>query len=290
MNTVRIALIAAFSACAAVAQAQSADPFYRLPQPYTSGIVPPASAGEARFKLKGKGGSLSLGLFEGAAEGPSERLLEYVDPVVERQVGNFSREAVRSASVLESLEPGRFERRNRAWGMSLGFNAGPLAIRAAHQNKHVARVAPAMDIGNKMDAKNSILAVNVDLGGAKVYTAYSANRGWGSTPLWNPDNPYSAVLNTSPSTDSRDLMAGIAVPYGKTTFLASFIRKNDRDLANRDTRQLAFGASHALSRKTDFYTAVSYTTNTDGAGYAIGRRGGVGAGVSAISVGMRHSF
>ena len=290
MNTVRIALVAAFSACAAVAHAQSADPFYRLPQPYTKGILPPASAGEARFKLQGKRGTLSLGLFEGAADGPSERLLEYVDGDVERKVGYFAREPVRRSSALENLEPGRFERRNRAWGMSIGFSAGPLAIRAAHQNKHVARVAPAMDIGNKMDAKNSILAANVDLGGAKVYAAYSANRGWGSTPLWNPDNPYSAVLNTSPSTDSRDLMAGLAVPYGRTTFLASFIRKNDRDLANRDTRQLAFGASHALSRKTDFYTAVSYTTNLDGAGYAIGRRNGVGAGVSAINIGMRHSF
>jgi hypothetical protein len=133
MNTVRIAIIVAFSASAAAAHAQSADPFYRLPQPYTSGIVPQASAGEAKLKLQGKSGSVSLGLFEGAAEGPSERLLEYVDPDIERKVGNFSRESVRSASVLESLEPGRFERRNRAWGMSVGFNAGPLAVRAAHR-------------------------------------------------------------------------------------------------------------------------------------------------------------
>ncbi len=289
MNVVRLAFVAAFSACAVEAQAQAADSFYRMNSPYSSSAIP-GPAREARLDLQGKRGTLSLGLFEGAAEGQSERLLEYVDADVEGKVGNFARAPLRRSTVLENLEPGRLERRNRAWGMSLGFSAGPVAIRAAHQNKHVARVSPAMDIGNIMDAKNSILAANVDLGGAKLYAAYSANRGWGSTPLWNPDNPYSATLNSAPSTDSRDLMAGIAIPYGRTTLLASFIRKNDRDLSNRDTRQVAFGASHAISRKTDFYAAISHTTNLGGAGIAIGRRNGAGAGVSAISLGMRHSF
>jgi predicted porin len=282
MNAMRFAIVT-LSACAGMAHAQAPDAPYRLAEPAAHGA-------EASFLVPGKRGTISLGLFEGASEGPGVRLFEYVDSDVERQVGNFTRETLRRNTLFDSRDARRFERRNRAWGMSLGFQAGPLALRVAHQNKNVARVAPATQIGNTMEAKNSIVAANVNIGAAKVYAAYSANRGWGSSPLWNPDNPYSAALMATPSTDSRDLMTGIAIPYGATTLLASYIRKNDRDLANRDTRQFGFGASHAMSRRTDFFAAYSHTTNIGGAGLAIGRRNGAGAGVSAINIGMRHSF
>lgn len=179
---------------------------------------------------------------------------------------------------------------NRAWGVSLGAQAGIFAFRVAHQNKNVAKVAPAMPLGNRMDAKNSILAVNVDLGLVKAYTAYSANRGWGSSPLWNPDNPYGAAMASTPSTDSRDVLVGLALPLTRqTTLLASFIRKNDRDLANRDADQFAFGATYTLSRRTDFYAAWSHTEFRSGAGY-MALTPAQGRGSSAVNVGMRHSF
>ena len=280
---------AAFSACAAVAHAQVAAPLYRVNQPYSTQAVP-TSGGEAALDLRGTRSTLLLGVYEGASDGPNVRLLEYADRDVETKIQSFTRETIRRSTIIDSLDEGRLERRNRAWGVSLGFQTGPVTLRVAHQNKHVASVAPAMSLGNIMDAKNSLLAASVNLGQAKVYAAYSANRGWGSSPLWNPDNPYSAALSATPSTDSRDIMTGVAIPFGATTFLASYIRKNDRDLANLDTSQFAFGASHALSRHTDFYTAFSHTTNRSGRGYALDRRNGVGAADSAINVGMRHSF
>ncbi|WP_296951846.1 porin [uncultured Massilia sp.] len=179
---------------------------------------------------------------------------------------------------------------NRAWGMTVGYDLGPISLRAAHQNRHVAQVQLYNLAGNNMDAKNSIVAANLRMRWGTAYAAYAANRGWGSSPLYNPDNPYSAGVASTSSTDSRDMLMGVAVPMTRsTTFLASFIHKNDRDLANRDARQFAIGASYVLSRKTDFYAAFSHTVNTNGAGILVGD-GIRPNGSSAINVGMRHAF
>ncbi len=185
----------------------------------------------------------------------------------------------------------RSDRNHRAWGISVGVQGGPVTFRIAHQNRNVAKVAPSMPFGNRIDAKNSILAAHIDLGPMKAYTAYSANRGWGSSPLWNPDNPYGASMATTPSTDSRDVLVGLAMPLNRqTTLLASFVRKNDRDLANRDADQLAFGATYSKSRRTDFYAAYSHTQiRHDGlqmAGNPVALRGSS----SALNLGMRHAF
>lgn len=180
---------------------------------------------------------------------------------------------------------------NRAWGMSIGAGFGPLSIRAAHQNRHVARVRLYDAAGNNMEAMNSLVAANLNLGWATVYAAYSVNRGWGSTPLFNPENPYGAGASTIPSTNSRDVLVGMAVPLShSTTFLASVMHKNDRGLMHRDANMLAIGASYVVSRHTDFYASWSHMRNTSGPGYSLGISSGTGATNSALNIGMRHSF
>jgi predicted porin len=179
---------------------------------------------------------------------------------------------------------------DRAWGMTIGLDYGPLSLRAAHQNRHVAQVHLYDLAGNNMDAKNSLIAANLRTRWGTAYAAYSANRGWGSSPLYNPDNPYGAGVASTSSTDSRDTLVGVAVPLTRsTTFLASFIHKNDRDLANRDANQFAVGASYVVSRSTDFYAAFSRTVNTNGNGILIGGAARP-SGSSAVNVGMRHAF
>jgi predicted porin len=179
---------------------------------------------------------------------------------------------------------------DRAWGLTVGYDYGALSLRAAHQNRHVAEVHLYDLAGNTMAAKNSIVAANLRTRWGTAYAAYSANRGWGSSPLYNPDNPYAAGVASTSSTDSRDTLAGVAVPMtSATTFLASFIHRNDRDLANRDANMVAFGASYVLSRKTDFYAAFSHTVNTNGSGILIGGAARP-TGSSAVNVGMRHAF
>lgn len=179
---------------------------------------------------------------------------------------------------------------DRAWGMTVGFDYGALSLRAAHQNRHVAQVHLYDLAGNNMDAKNSLIAANFRTRWGTAYAAYAANRGWGSSPLYNPDNPYGAGVASTSSTDSRDTLFGVAMPMTRsTTFLASFIHKNDRDPANRDADQFAFGASYVVSRSTDFYAAFSRTVNTSGAGVPISDAARA-TGSSAVNVGMRHAF
>ena len=174
----------------------------------------------------------------------------------------------------------------RAWGMSVGVNLGPLNIRAAHQNRNVAKVTRYDQIDITMAAKNSIVAANMRFDWGTAYAAYSASRGWGSSPLFNPDNPYSAGVAATRSTNSRDVLAGVAVPMShSTTLLASYIRRNDRDAANSDARQLAVGASYTVSRSMDFYAAYSRIQHL--AGVHVGVRPGSG---SALNVGMRRAF
>ncbi|UVW30121.1 porin [Massilia sp. H6] len=176
----------------------------------------------------------------------------------------------------------------RAWGMTVGVSAGLFTLRAAHQNRNVAKITRYNQTGITMAAKNSIIAANLRLGWGTAYAAYSANRGWGSSPLFNPDNPYGAgVISTTQSTNSRDVLGGVAVPLGRaTTLLASFIRKNDREVANRDARQIAIGATYAVSRRMDFYAAYSHIRQTNGFPNTGMRPGGSGA----INVGMRRGF
>ncbi|MBC7455655.1 MAG: porin [Massilia sp.] len=179
---------------------------------------------------------------------------------------------------------------NRAWGISVGVERGPLMLRAAHQNRNRDAVTPSSAMGNQVEAKNTIVAANLRLGQGTAYAAYSANRGWGSSPLWNPDNPYGAAIASTASTDSRDMLVGVALPVGATTWLASFIRKNDRDLANRDADQIAIGATYALSQRTDFYAAYSRISNRNGAAYTVGNASAPGSGSAALNLGMRHAF
>ena len=82
------------------------------------------------------------------------------------------------------------------------------------------------------------------------------------------------------------MLAGVAVPVNHaTTLLASFIRKNDRDPSNQDARQIAVGATYAVSRRMDFYAAYSHIQHTGGV-LDVGKRGSGGA----INVGMRRAF
>ncbi|MGJ9418784.1 porin [Massilia sp. CMS3.1] len=179
----------------------------------------------------------------------------------------------------------------RAWGMTVGVEAGPLTVRAAHQNLNAVRVQLNSKTSNDTVARNSILAANLRLGWGTAYAAYSLSRGWAGSPLFNPDNPYGAGLARTASSNSRDGLFGLAVPLGQgTSLLASYICKDDRDLANQDANQVAFGASHAVSRRTDFYAAYSRIQNRNGAGYAVGNASARDNGNAALNIGMRHSF
>jgi predicted porin len=263
---------------------------------------------QAFVGLKGKAGAVTVGRqqnleytaltdvgdpFKGGMAGTATNLIGTSGRSDDNSIHIYSGEShgVSAAASYGAGEVSREPGANRVWGISFGYARGPLMLRAAHQNRNVAKVAPATPMGNNMDAKNSIIAANLRVGIATAYAAYSVSRGWGSSPLWNPENPYSAQMASTPSTNSRDVLVGLAVPLGgATTLLASHIRKNDRDLANRDADQVAVGATYAMSRRTDCYAAWSRISNRNGAGYTVGHASSPGHGSSAFNIGMRHAF
>ena len=294
-------VVAALSACAGMAHAQSNVPVYGVMEAegISDTMCPDCGPINDGFSLSRPYSFRYLSLldtgeaFEGVAEAPFALGSKRAGKRITGSVQYYSRDDddyLSKASRYGIIDARGNASNNRAWGVSLGLEVGGVMLRAAHQNKNVAKVMPSMHFGNSLKAKNSVLAANVKLGMAKAYAAYSASRGWGSSPLWNPDNPYGASLSATSSSDSRDKLVGIALPLGQTTLLASFIRKNDRDLANHDVDQLALGATYAISRRTDFYTTCSVTKSRNLAGQAINTSVMPGSKNAAINVGMRHAF
>lgn len=221
-----------------------------------------------------------------------------IDPAIEGGQGSkridstlqyFGAEPDRKpARAIDSLpEDDVLSGKDRSWGITVGVEYGQLSLRGAHQNRHVTNIRLIDQTGVSFDAKNSLAAANYRLAWGTAYAAYSVSRGWGSSPLYNPDNPYSANIAGTTSADSRDMLAGVAVPVSRrTTLLASLIHKNDRELANRDANQIALGAAYTLSRRTDFYAAYSHLKRVSNTYMDAGMR----AANSAINVGMRHAF
>lgn len=193
-------------------------------------------------------------------------------------------------SVIYSFGESQFNSKiNRAYGATIGYAKGPVNVSISHQRKNnmldATGTTPAVD----QSARNSLIAANVDFGGAVGYAAYGHSRGEGSNH-WDMSNPYGAMAQTLPTDRSRDALFGVSVPMGATTLLASYIRKDDQGLANRDADQLAVGASYSMSKRTDFYAALAKIKNRNGAGYGVGTATTRGRGDHAINVGLRHSF
>jgi predicted porin len=178
----------------------------------------------------------------------------------------------------------------RAISAAVGYANGPANIRLGYHN-----IRNATDTAS---ARNLLLAAAWDFKVAKAHFAFGVDRGPGSSPY--PIDP-SGLLTTpaaSPygvpagrgSDDARDLLLGVTVPFGQMTFLASYIRKDDRSALNNDARQWGVGLTYALSKRTNFYTAYARINNDNTAAYTVGNGTDVGTGDKAFNLGIRHNF
>lgn len=195
-----------------------------------------------------------------------------------------------SASALYSFGESPYSSAtNRAYGAMLGYAKGPVTLSVAHQRKNnfieASGTLPAVDTS----ARNTLVAANFNFGPATAFAAYGINKGPGSSP-WDPANPYGALGLMATSANSRDALLGLAVPFGGATFLASYIHKDDRDVRNRDARQIAVGITYSLSRRTDLYSSYAKIRNLNGAAYTVGNASDAGRGDTAFNFGLRHAF
>ncbi|WP_338681438.1 porin [Janthinobacterium sp. TB1-E2] len=178
---------------------------------------------------------------------------------------------------------------NRAYGATLGYSSGAVNVSVSHQRKNnfilASGTLPAID----MSARNTLIAANIDLKVATAFAAVGVNKGYGSSP-WDPNNAYSSLALSMSSSDSRDTLLGVSVPVGGFKLLASYVRKDDRDLADRDAKQVAVGLTYSLSKRSDFYASYAKIHNKNGARYTVGNASDAGRGDAAFNMGFRHGF
>lgn len=148
---------------------------------------------------------------------------------------------------------------NRQIGASVAYVNGPISVALAH---HDTNNATATD-----DSKNTVVTGKYDFGMAIAHLAYAHNRGMGTI-------------------DSNDLLVGATIPFGVHSIMASYIRKNDKSIANADAKQAALAYTYALSKRTNFYTSFAKINNDNTATYKT--NGNVGD--REFNLGIRHKF
>lgn len=153
--------------------------------------------------------------------------------------------------------------RNRQMGGSVGYAKGPLTIQLAH---HRIENATATDT-----TRNALLSANYKFKPATVYASYAVNRGPGPA-------------------DSKDMLAGVAVPFGNDKLLLSHVRHDDDTAANNDASQWGIAYHVRLSKRTDIYAAYAVIDNRNAANFKVGNATETGTGDKAFNLGVRHNF
>ncbi|MCE3263264.1 MAG: porin [Pseudoduganella sp.] len=157
-------------------------------------------------------------------------------------------------------ESGVGQRAKRQLSMDAGYAAGPLnTVLAYHQTND----------GQGRQLVRSVLAGgNYDLGKLRAWLLLARNRNDGTL-------------------DTYDYLLGVSVPLGVTTLAATYVRKQDRLLANADAQQLALGFYYPLSKRTNTYFIASDLRNDALARYQASVPGG---DRRLFACGMRHQF
>ena len=148
--------------------------------------------------------------------------------------------------------------KSRQLGAALGYANGPLSLRVGYNRQNNATSTDT--------ARNTLFAAKYDFGSVITTLAWGSNRGIGAI-------------------DSRDVLAGISIPFGANLLMASYIRKSDLSPSHAaDAHQLALACTHALSKRTALYAAVAGLSNTHftTTKFASGSR--------ELDLGVRHTF
>ncbi|MET0581736.1 MAG: porin [Pseudoxanthomonas sp.] len=153
--------------------------------------------------------------------------------------------------------------RNRQTGGSVGYAKGPLTIQLAH---HRIENATATDT-----TKNTLLSGNYKFKPVTVYGSYAVNKGPGPA-------------------DSKDMLAGVAVPFGTNKLLFSHVRHDDETAADNDASQWGIAYHVQLSKRTDIYVAYAVIDNRNAADFTVGNATDTGTGDKAFNLGVRHNF
>lgn len=156
---------------------------------------------------------------------------------------------------------------NRMMGGFVGYKMGPIDVVLTYQD--------TKNAANNDSAKVTLLGGNYNFGIAKVFAAYSSEKGLGTV-------------------DVRDWHLGLTAPIGTAgTAMVSYVKEENRFSANRDSELVAVGYTHTLSKRTALYTSYGQMKNDS----AVANRAGGASLVTPLgntnklfNVGVRHMF
>jgi predicted porin len=158
----------------------------------------------------------------------------------------------------------------RQFGGAVGYNSGPLNVKLAYHSTN--------DVTGNDSAQNTLLIGTWNFGPVTANLGLTQNKGSVSaTGVFAP-------------LDSHDYLIGFSAPFGASTIIGSYIKKDDRSTANQDAKQWALGYTYSLSERTNLYTSYGKITNDNGASYKVNTAVEPGTGDQAFNFGIRHKF
>ena len=165
----------------------------------------------------------------------------------------------------------------RTIGGSIGYAAGPLSVKLAHNSVNNATATQT--------ARVTLLGGKYKLGAVTLNLGYAINK-----------NAFVGNSNV-PMADSRQVITGAMVSVGAGTVIVSFIKNFDRTVADNDASQAAIGYTYALSKRSNLYTSYARMNNTKqntagnaGGFFTVGNASDGGSGDRSFNVGIRHIF
>ena len=184
----------------------------------------------------------------------TDNMVEYISP----QLHGLSADLAYGAG-----ETAGDSAKNRTLGGALAYARGALKVQLAYNRIENATATDS--------TRNRLLVASYDFGVVSANFGYALNKGTGTA-------------------DSKDAVAGITVPFGAAKLLASYVRHDDRSIANKDASQWGIGYTYALSKRTDLYCAYAKIDNRNGAAFKVGNATDKGTGDRALDLGIRHVF
>lgn len=159
---------------------------------------------------------------------------------------------------------------SRDIGASLTYAQGPLTVRVGYNSLNNPTATDK--------STNYVIGGSYDFQVVKAVAIYGSNKGTGST-------------------DNRDILLGASIPFGSSTVLASYIRKDDKSVANKDANQFALTYTYALSKRSAVYASAAHISNKNGATYhtysaslPTADQKGAAGGTREFNIGLRHTF
>ncbi len=161
-------------------------------------------------------------------------------------------------SADDDEESNALPNRKRYFGIGANYKNGNLRVAAVFGSTFYSRDTKTSKKAVEGDERSYSLAANYDFGAAKVYAGYQYGENLGeATKIMSK-----SILGAK----THNLIAGVSVPVGNGTIMASAGMTKTKNgtsttatkLVKQDGYQCALGYKYAFSKKTAFYSAVSY--------------------------------